>query len=93
MLGILRRWRERRRAERGWAAQVWEQLKTTDTVVVQRVSTGLTIRAPFRPSRAEIADIVELIAEEGLEHPRNLDAAIDALAFAFGVNPNTEMSE
>lgn len=29
--------------------------------------------------REEIAKILENIAEEGMEHPRNLDAALDAI--------------
>lgn len=29
--------------------------------------------------REEIAEILEQIAEEGMPHPRNLDAALDAI--------------
>ena len=33
--------------------------------------------------REEIARILELVAAEGLPHPRNLDAALDAIAEIF----------
>lgn len=34
-------------------------------------------------TRDEIARILEMVATEGLAHPRNLDAAIDAIGSAF----------
>lgn len=39
------------------------------------------------PARDEIARILEQVAKEGLDHPRNLDAAIDAIGAALNVEP------
>lgn len=38
-------------------------------------------------TRDEIARILEQVAAEGLDHPRNLDSAIDAIGAAFNTAP------
>lgn len=37
--------------------------------------------------RDEVARILEQVAKEGLDHPRNLDAAIDAIEQALDAKP------
>lgn len=37
--------------------------------------------------RDEVAKILEQIAKEGLDHPRNLDAALDAISTAINAQP------
>lgn len=38
-------------------------------------------------TRDRVAEILEQVAKEGLDHPRNLDAAIDAISEAFVGRP------
>lgn len=44
-------------------------------------------------ARDEIARVLEQVAKEGLEHPRNLDAAIDAIGTALQGDPMQKVTE
>ena len=43
--------------------------------------------------RDEIARILEQVAKEGLDHPRNLDAAIDAIGSAFDAHETMRVTD